>query len=46
MADGLCVGCWRTLDEIAHWGQQDEAGRRAVWQQIALRTGPSEESSS
>ena len=28
--DGLCVGCARTLDEIAHWGSLSAEARRAV----------------
>jgi predicted Fe-S protein YdhL (DUF1289 family) len=27
-ADGLCVGCRRTLAEIARWGTMDDAERR------------------
>ena len=30
-ASGLCVGCLRTLDEIAQWAVLDDAGKRAVW---------------
>ena len=36
-ATGLCVGCLRTLDEIAAWGALDDTARRRVWQAIALR---------
>ncbi|HSC23355.1 MAG TPA: DUF1289 domain-containing protein [Casimicrobiaceae bacterium] len=36
-AIGLCVGCLRTLDEIASWSTLDDAGRRSVWQAIAQR---------
>ena len=36
-AAGLCVGCLRTLDEIAAWGVLDDAARRRVWQAIAAR---------
>ncbi len=43
MADGLCQGCWRTLDEIASWGQLQDAQRRLVWQRIAQRLTPPEE---
>jgi len=38
-ATGLCVGCLRTLDEIAAWGALDDAARRRVWQAIATRQG-------
>jgi uncharacterized protein len=34
---GLCVGCLRTLDEIAAWGGLDDDARRAVLQAIAAR---------
>lgn len=27
---GLCVGCARTLDEIARWGQAGDAERRRI----------------
>lgn len=27
---GLCVGCWRTLKEIAAWGSLSEAQRREI----------------
>ena len=36
-ASGLCVGCLRTLDEIAAWGALDDAARSRVWQAIAIR---------
>ena len=36
-ASGLCVGCLRTLDEIAAWGALDDTARRAVWGAIAKR---------
>jgi len=29
-AGGVCLGCWRTLDEIAAWGALDADGKRAV----------------
>ena len=34
---GLCVGCLRTLDEIARWGRADAAFKRAVWRNIESR---------
>ena len=37
----LCAGCFRTLDEIAAWGRLPDGGKRAVWQQIALRAADS-----
>jgi uncharacterized protein len=36
-ASGLCVGCSRTLDEIAAWSVLDDDARRAVWAAIARR---------
>jgi len=38
-ASGLCIGCRRTIDEIAAWSRMDDEGKRAVWQAIALRRG-------
>ena len=32
-----CEGCWRTLDEIAGWGQRDPIEKRTVWQLIGER---------
>ena len=34
---GLCVGCARTLEEIAAWSTLDDAARRDVWTAIATR---------
>ena len=34
---GLCVGCYRTLDEIAGWIDLSAAERRAVVANLALR---------
>jgi len=36
-ADGLCVGCQRTIDEIADWGAMTPARRVEVWRLIAER---------
>jgi predicted Fe-S protein YdhL (DUF1289 family) len=36
-ATGWCEGCRRTLAEIAAWGGMDDAGKRAVWQQLPAR---------
>ncbi len=33
-ATGWCVGCLRTLDEIAGWGRWSDAQKRAVWLQL------------
>lgn len=32
-----CLGCRRTLDEIARWGEMSDAERRAVLAQLAGR---------
>jgi predicted Fe-S protein YdhL (DUF1289 family) len=34
---GLCLGCARSLDEIAGWAQASNAQRRAIAQQLPLR---------
>ena len=34
---GLCVGCWRTLDEIARWGSMSEGERRAIMAALPAR---------
>lgn len=36
-ASGLCVGCGRTLDEIARWGAMNEAERRAIMALLPAR---------
>ncbi len=36
-SSGFCQGCLRTLDEIATWGQADEAYKRRVMVQLAQR---------
>lgn len=32
-----CLGCKRTLDEIARWGQMNDDERRAVLERLASR---------
>lgn len=34
---GWCEGCYRTIDEIAHWSRLDEAAREVVWQALPAR---------
>jgi len=34
---GYCVGCFRTLDEIAGWIGLDAAARLAIWDAIDER---------
>ncbi|MEZ5994694.1 MAG: DUF1289 domain-containing protein [Hyphomonadaceae bacterium] len=36
-ASGLCLGCGRTLAEIAAWGSYDEPRRRAIMATLADR---------
>jgi predicted Fe-S protein YdhL (DUF1289 family) len=36
-ASGLCLGCWRTLDEIAAWSVLDADAKRAVLAAIRER---------
>ena len=36
-AAGLCVGCHRTLDEIANWSAMSPEGRAAVTAQLPGR---------
>jgi uncharacterized protein len=33
----LCIGCGRTLDEIARWGGLEEPERRAIMDQLGAR---------
>jgi hypothetical protein len=34
---GLCRGCYRTLDEIARWGDMSEAERTRVMSALSTR---------
>lgn len=36
-ASGLCLGCARSLDEIAAWSQASPAQRQAIVQQLPQR---------
>lgn len=38
-ADGLCVGCARSLDEIVRWSRMDAAERLAVMAALPMRRG-------
>ena len=40
----LCIGCFRTIDEIIEWGRLPEPGKRQIWQSIRRRTGIVEQS--
>ncbi len=37
VATGYCLGCWRTMDEIADWPGLDHAGRVAVLARLQQR---------
>lgn len=36
-ATGWCLGCARTIDEIAAWGRLDDDGKRVVWARLPAR---------
>ena len=36
-ARGVCLGCCRTLDEIAHWGSMTDPERHRVMAGLASR---------
>jgi predicted Fe-S protein YdhL (DUF1289 family) len=36
-ANGVCIGCLRTLDEIAAWGALDAEAKRAILARIGER---------
>ena len=36
---GLCLGCYRTLHEVATWGRLTEAERDAIMGELAGRRG-------
>lgn len=33
----LCVACYRSLEEIAVWSQENDYTKREVWKKILLR---------
>ncbi len=37
-SQGLCVGCRRTIDEIAEWSRASEARRREILRAVELRS--------
>jgi hypothetical protein len=36
-ARGVCIGCCRSLDEIARWGGMSEEERTAIMEQLQAR---------
>ena len=36
-ANGLCTGCWRTLDEIAAWSRLADTARSAILTAVQQR---------
>jgi uncharacterized protein len=34
---GICVGCGRTIDEIAHWAEMSDCVRRAIMSTLPAR---------
>ncbi|WP_416354686.1 DUF1289 domain-containing protein [Brevundimonas sp.] len=38
-ASGHCLGCWRTLSEIADWTRMTEAERAAIMAELPDREG-------
>ena len=36
-ARGLCIGCHRTLDEIARWSEMSDTERRSVLTRLPAR---------
>ena len=40
---GLCVGCGRTLAEIAGWSELSEVERRAIMAELPARLATAEE---
>ena len=33
----LCIGCYRTIDEIAAWSRASQDFKREVWRQLPAR---------
>lgn len=38
---GYCLGCWRTLKEVARWGRYSEQEKRDVLSELHKRRGSS-----
>jgi predicted Fe-S protein YdhL (DUF1289 family) len=37
-SQGICIGCRRTIDEIAEWSRASEERRREILRAVGLRT--------
>jgi len=35
----LCLGCYRSIDEIRAWSRADAEARRAIWRLLLARAG-------
>ena len=35
----LCLGCYRSIDEIRAWSKAESAERQAIWQTLLARAG-------
>jgi len=36
-ATGMCVGCFRTIEEIARWSQMTDRDKQVVLNKLAIR---------
>ncbi len=45
MQGNLCLGCYRTLDEIALWSQMSDAEKQQVLSKVASRSAGEAENS-
>ncbi len=35
--DDVCIGCWRSGEEISRWGYLDNAGKREILKKVEER---------
>lgn len=35
--DDICIGCWRSGEEISRWGYLDNTGKRAILKKVEER---------
>ena len=43
---GLCLGCWRTIDEIVAWGSRSDDAKKQILALIQVRKDLAENTSS